>query len=303
MKKLIQFFKQEKTQRFLSTVQTRISESEMTQGSIVIAYYLLLSLFPLLIAVGNVLPFLQINPNTILPYLQEVIPEPIYEFLGPAILDLLTQGSGSLLSFSAILTMWSASVSMNALQLALNKAYGVNNRENFVIVRIVSVLTVFVLLIAIVGVTIVVGAGKLILERLQPIFLFSDDWISTFQTIKWPLTVGALIILMTVIYTVIPNVKVHARSIFPGALFATVGWMLLSQGFGLYAHYFAARLSAYQIIGSFIVLMLWLNFAAMIIVLGGIINAVVEEFIYGQIEERRGPMKHLSVKIKRFWQK
>ncbi|MBM7708137.1 YihY/virulence factor BrkB family protein [Enterococcus lemanii] len=303
MKKLIHFFKQEKTKRFLSTVQIRIKESEMTQGSIVIAYYLLLSLFPLLIAVGNVLPFLQINPNTIMPYLQEVIPEPIYEFLGPAIQDLLTQSSGSLLSFSALLTLWSASVSMNALQLALNKAYGVKNRENFIIVRIVSVLTVFVLLLAIVGVTIVVGAGKLILDQLQPIFLFSDHWISTFQTVKWPLTVVALLTLMAVIYSVIPNVKVHLRSILPGAFFATIGWMVLSQGFGIYARYFASRLSAYQIIGSFIVLMLWLNFAAMIIILGGIINAVVEEFVYGQIKERKGPIKRLSLKMKRIWKK
>ncbi|MGX7195570.1 YihY/virulence factor BrkB family protein [Enterococcus olivae] len=289
--------------RFIQTVQARVTESEMTNYSIVVAYYLLLSLFPLLIAVGNVLPFLEIDPNTVLPYLQEIIPETVYEFLGPAIQDLLTQGSGGLLSISAIATLWSASQSINALQKALNKVYGVEERGNFIITRIVSVFIIVLLLIAIVGVTIVVGSGKLILDSLQPIFQFSDNIISTFQTVKWPLTIITMLVIMGVIYWIVPNVKVRWRSVLPGAAFATVGWMLLSQVFGLYAKYFAARVSGYQIIGSFVVLMLWLNFAAMIIILGGIINAVVEEFVGGEVVERTDPMDKVKSGLKKLGNK
>lgn len=296
-----EFFKRKKVRRFMHTVQHRVVDSQMTQGSIIIAYYLLLSLFPLLIAVGNLLPFLQIDPDSVLPYLQGVIPDPIYQFLSPAIKEMLTQGSGGLLSFSAVLTLWSASASMNALQIALNRAYGVASRGNFIIVRIVSLLAMLVLLVAIVGVTIVVGSGKLILEKLQPIFLFSDQIISTFQTLKWPLTFLILLTLMTVIYSIIPNVRVRARSIFPGAFFSTIGWMFLSQAFGIYAKYFTTRISGYQIIGSFIVMMLWLNFAAIIMILGGIINAVTEEFISGTVEERGGPIDYLNRRMKDNW--
>ena len=292
------FFKKQKVKRFINTVRRRVKESQMTQSSIVIAYYLLLSLFPLLIAVGNLLPFLNIDPNTVLPYLQEFIPENIYEFLEPAIGDLLTQGSGGLLSLSAILTIWTASASMNAIQIALNKAYGVSSRGNFIVVRAVSVIAMIILLFAIVGVTLVVGFGKHILEQIQPIFLFPDTIISTFQTLKWPLTLLILMALMVVIYGFIPNVRLRARSIFPGAVFATVGWMILSQAFGIYAKYFTTRISGYQIIGSFIVMMLWLNFASMIIILGGIINAVTEEFIAGKVEEREDPINFLQKHMK-----
>lgn len=292
------FFKKQKVKRFINTVRRRVKESQMTQSSIVIAYYLLLSLFPLLIAVGNLLPFLNIDPNTVLPYLQELIPETIYEFLEPAIGDLLTQGSGGLLSLSAILTIWTASASMNAIQIALNKAYGVSSRGNFIVVRAVSVIAMIILLFAIVGVTLVVGFGKYILEQIQPIFLFPDTIISTFQTLKWPLTLLILMALMVVIYGFIPNVRLRARSIFPGAVFATVGWLILSQAFGIYAKYFTTRISGYQIIGSFIVLMLWLNFASMIIILGGIINAVTEEFIAGKVEERADPIDFLQKHMK-----
>lgn len=288
----------EQLMRFIETTQNRIRESEMGTTSVVVAYYLLLALFPLLIAFGNLLPFLNINPNEILPYMQQVIPDQVYSFIGPAIKDLLTNSSGGLLSISALAAVWSASKSINALQIAMNKAFGVEQRANFIVVRVVSFLIIVLFMIAIIGVTMVIGLGKIMLDWLQPIFGFSKDIIGIFQTVKWPLTIVILLAIMMVIYWIVPNAKVKIRSTLPGACFATVGWMLLSQLFGLYARFFAAAISGYQIIGSFIVLMIWLNLAATIIILGGIINAVVEEYLSGkEIEEKSDPVEKLTARI------
>ncbi|WP_313539213.1 YihY/virulence factor BrkB family protein [Enterococcus sp.] len=288
----------QKLMRFIETTQVRITESEMGTTSVVVAYYLLFSLFPLLIAVGNLLPFLSIDPNTVLPYVQELFPSEIYDFIGPAIENLLTTSSGGLLSISVLAALWSASQSINALQIAMNKAFGVEQRANFIVVRAVSFVILLLFMIAIVGVTMVFGLGKMILDLLQPIFQFPDNIISTFQTLKWPLTIFALLFIMMMIYWLVPNAKVKLRSTLPGAIFSTVGWMLLSQVFGLYARYFTAKISGYQIIGSFIVLMIWLNLAATIVILGGIINAVVEEYVTGQeIRSRKDPVERLSSKI------
>jgi membrane protein len=128
-------------------------DSELGTTSVVVAYYLLLSLFPLIIAFGNILPFLHIDQETVLTYLSQVIPETIYQFIGPAIKNLLTQSSGSLLSLSALAALWSASQSINALQIAMNKAYGVENRKNFLVVRFFSLIVILLFMIAISGVT------------------------------------------------------------------------------------------------------------------------------------------------------
>ncbi len=106
----------QKLMRFIETTQNRITDSEMGTTSVVVAYYLLLSLFPLMIALGNLLPYLSIDPNTVLSYVQELIPNQIYDFIGPAIENLLTTSSGGLLSISALAALWSASQSINALQ-------------------------------------------------------------------------------------------------------------------------------------------------------------------------------------------
>jgi membrane protein len=288
----------ERIHRFIEISGNRISDSDIGNTSVVVAYYLLLSLFPLLIAVGNILPFLSIDPNTILPYLQEMIPSQVYEFIGPAIKDLLTQGSGKLLSVSALGALWSASQSINGLQTAMNRAYGVEQRSNFVIVRIVSFFVIVFFMISIVGVFLVMGIGKVILDVLQPIFQIPTEWIALFQTLKWPITILVLLFMLTIIYWIVPNAKVKLRSAIPGAIFTTIGWMMLSQLFGIYAMYFARKISGYQIIGSFIVLMIWLNFAASIIIFGGILNAIIEEMVSGkEIQKRRGPVQRVTQKL------
>lgn len=289
----------ERLMRFIETTQTRMVESEISNTSVVVAYYLLLSLFPLLIAVGNILPYLRINPNDVLPYIAEAIPSSIYLDLEPAIKSLLTQRSGSLLSLSALAALWSASKSINALQIAMNKAFGVEKRQNFIITRIMSIIVLLLLLAALVGVVVIMGLGQIILHLLQPILNFSTNYIDTFQTLKWPITALVLLVIMYLIYRVVPNARLSFRSVLPGAVFATVGWMLLSQVFGLYIHYFSSKIAGYQIIGSFVVLMLWLNFAATIIILGAIINAVVEEYLSkGEIMDRNRSLNKYVKKIK-----
>lgn len=289
----------EELKRLLTISKQRFSDAELGNSSVVVAYYLLLSLFPLLIAVGNLLPFFQIDPNSILPYLKNVMPGEIYTFLGPAIHSLLTQGSGGLLSISALAAVWSASKSINALQGAMNKAYGVDNRDNFIVVRIVSVLILLLLLAGGLSATLVLGVGKAVLDALQPIFGFSGDIINTFQTFKWPATILALLLIMTVIYWLVPNARVRFVSAFPGAVVATLGWLLLGQLFGLYTRFFAAKVSGYQIIGSFIVLMIWLNLAAGITLFGGIINAIIATYRSGgNVEKRHGPITRITSKLR-----
>ena len=221
MKFLDNIKKNQSLMRFIETTQSHMVTAEIGNSSVVVAYYLLLSLFPLLIAVGNVLPYLRIDPNSVLPYIAEAIPKDVYKNLEPAIRSLLTQRSGGLLSVSALAAFWSASQSINALQNAMNKAFGVEQRKNFILVRVVSFLVILLFMVAIVGVVVILGLGQYIIELLQPIFHYSTSVIDTFQALKWPLTTVVLLVIMCLIYAVVPNRKLSLRSILPGAIFST----------------------------------------------------------------------------------
>ena len=67
------------------------------------------------------------------------------------------------------------------------------------------------------------------------------------------------------------------KSAMPGALFATAGWILTSLVFSFYVGNFANYSKTYGSIGGIIVLMMWLYFSAIILMLGGQLNAVMTE--------------------------
>ena len=277
-----------------------MTDAEIGSSAVVVAYYLLLSLFPILIIVGNILPMLKLNPETVLPYVRELMPVEIYNSLESAFVSLLTKSSTGVLSLSAIVTLWSASRSVNALQRAINKAYGVEPRNNFLLAKFVSFMMMILIIVAVVGVIVVLGIGQQILGWLQSVFGFSLDIVDTFSALKWPVVVVGLIIVMSLIYRFLPNAKIRFLSVLPGAIFTSVGWIVLSQGFSIYLNYFSPAIASYQIIGSFIILMIWLSVASTIIILGGIINAVVTEFRSGKgIGERERLYKKVYKVVKK----
>lgn len=81
----------------------------------------------------------------------------------------------------------------------------------------------------------------------------------------------------------VPNAHVKVKFVIPGAIFATLGWVALSQAFAIYVQYFSGKTLSYGSVGIFIVLMLWLNGSGMILTLGAVINASLDEFRHGEI--------------------
>ena len=81
-----------------------------------------------------------------------------------------------------------------------------------------------------------------------------------------------------VIYNLLPNFKKHRWEwVTPGSIVAIVLWLLLTRGFRLYLEYFNSYNKAYGSLGAVIILMLWLYLTAIVIMIGGLINAVLRE--------------------------
>jgi membrane protein len=86
-----------------------------------------------------------------------------------------------------------------------------------------------------------------------------------------------LFLIFTGLYWIAPNVKLKCRSAFPGAIFATIGWILSSMGLSFYVGNISNYSLTYGGIGAIIVLMIWLYLSAFIIILGGEVNAFYSE--------------------------
>ncbi|MFB6120107.1 MAG: YihY/virulence factor BrkB family protein [Halobacteriaceae archaeon] len=86
--------------------------------------------------------------------------------------------------------------------------------------------------------------------------------------------VAALTVAFFPMFYVFPDVDVDAREVLPGTVFAAVGWTALTATFGLYASN-VGGFALYGVLGAALLLVTWLYLASIIIILGGVLNAVL----------------------------
>ncbi|AVL00550.1 YihY/virulence factor BrkB family protein [Pediococcus inopinatus] len=262
---------------FATIFLRRYKKGNISNNGIVLAYYTLLSFFPLLLLIGNVLPLLDLPVNTVLKYINRIMPENIYKILSPLVKQLLTTNSGGVLSIGVVVALWSASKGVNAFQQALNATYDMENTTNAILTRILSFLIVLLFMVALIVIVLSFSFGQVLLSYLAPILQLPPDFVSFLEIIKWPVTILGVGFILTVLYMIVPIAKVRWRYVWPGALFAMSGLVILTQFFTLYLRYFGGEVTTYKTIGTFIVIMLWLDLLAEIMLIGGVINAALQE--------------------------
>jgi len=274
-------WKNPKLQRLWEITKRHYASSDFSMTSIVAAYYFLLSLFPLTITVGNILPYLDVDIPVFFHYLEKLVPADVYGILKKIITELLTKKSTGLLSISAIITLWSASKGINALQQGINRAYGINNTRNLVQSRIISFFVLVILIFVSIVAVMVLSFGREIIQYLQNKFKIDLVFLENIHDLTLVSLVIIVFLILFILYYAVSNVVIKCkRYLLLGTFVATIGLLILSQIFGLYAKYFTS-ISEYKFLGSFIVLMFWLVYSAQIVILGSIINSIVIEYFSG----------------------
>ncbi|EMG26974.1 hypothetical protein X560_2422 [Listeria fleischmannii 1991] len=259
--------------RFVRIIMERFGKNDVSGSASQLAYYMLFSIFPMLLIAATLLGYLNIDRDAVFNLIQEFAPKEIINFLESNLDSLLSNRNGGLLSIGIIGTLWSASNGMNAVTKALNKAYSVTDRRNYFIKRFVSMVFTLAMLatVALTLILLVFGQqiGLFIFDHLHASPEVLDFW----NNIRWLITVIVIFVVFTFLYWVAPAKRNHLFKILPGALFSTVGWSLTSMAFAFYVNNFANYSATYGSIGVIIILMLWFYFTGIILMIGGEINA------------------------------
>lgn len=275
-----------KMKNFVLLFMRHFSMAQISSSAAMLAYYTLLSIFPAVMVVGNLLPMVGLDANTILAYLQTAVPSSVYAFIKPLIFDFLQRGSGGLLTTGALIALWSTSQGIAAFQRSVNLTYDVARNQNPVINRVVSFIWMIVLLAVIFVIIILYGFGELVLKTVQPFLHFNRDIIYIFSSLRWPVTLAVLFVALTLLYYFVPNAKVRLRYAVAGALLAALLWMGLSRLFSFYTVFFRHSVISYKTIGAFIAMMIWLDLSGYVIMLGAVLNATLQEAHEGVLQER-----------------
>ncbi|WP_079528991.1 YihY/virulence factor BrkB family protein [Halobacillus hunanensis] len=238
------------------------------------AYYYLLAIVPMLILLLSILPYLNIDPETAIDFLQNVAPGGTVETYRENIVNLVAQPKGGLLTIGIIGTLWSASSGVNAFIQSSNMAYNVEETRSFIKIRLLSILLTLGMIIAIVVALTLPIFGDVLINFLQAFLGLPEATVILFQVLRWVISIVVMSVVLMALYHVAPNKTLPFKEILPGAIITAVLWQLISLAFSFYVSNFGNYSATYGSLGGVIILMLWFFITGIILMIGAEINVV-----------------------------
>lgn len=267
---------------YAKKVYEKFTEEDVSTNAAQVAFYFIFALFPMLLFLLNIIGiFLGAAEgvrNELFTYLQQVVPPSAIKLIQDTITEITSDGGGGKLTFGALLALWSASAGVDNIRIALNDIYDLKETRPWWKYKLVSVLlTLGIALLIFLALGIVFYGSQFLNLLVSPLGIeITSYFILTAFSI---VIVGiALILSFALLYNFAPNHDPYQwHWITPGAIIAIILWIVLSLGFRVYLNYFDSYSKTYGSVGAIIVLLLWLYLTAMVILIGGVVNAVIEK--------------------------
>ncbi|MBJ8031271.1 YihY/virulence factor BrkB family protein [Bacillus cereus group sp. N21] len=275
MKKFLEKARGNRVYSFGKDLYDRTMRDDVAGLAAQLAYFFLLAIFPGLVFLITLLGFIPIQTEDVLSLLEAYVPEDAMNLIEVNVDKVVNEQNGGLLSFGLLSTLWFASNGVNAVMNAFNRAYDVKETRSFIATRALSIVLTLAMIFMIVFALIVPVFGQVIGAAVFKALGLSESFSFVWSIIRLVASFLVLFALFSFLYTFAPDRKLKRREVISGALFATVGWILVSYSFAYYVDKFANYANTYGGLGGIIILMLWFYLTAWVILLGGEINGLL----------------------------
>jgi membrane protein len=264
--------------QYLAQLLFRYKDAELSSLSAQITYYLILSFFPFLIFLINLLSFTSLSSELLFTDFNALLPNDTGVLVKDLLVQTLQVKNKTLLFISMIISLWFASEGASAMILGLNKSYGVKETRNFLKLY-------FIALISTLGITmmIILEITMIIFGEIIGIYIFELIGEPNIFVIIWPflrytIPLVVMVIAFSLLYKYLPNKQLQLKSTIIGAVFATVGWVSISILFSFYVNNFADYGKLYGSLGGVIALIIWLKLSTLTILLGGELISIRDDW-------------------------
>ena len=283
--------------KIMDSFGKQLKEDNITAYASSCAFFIFLSLIPMIMLLLAILPYTYIEPTLLTSWVLEEFPAGTGSFI-VSILEEVSNRSIGLISVSAVMTLWSAGKGINSMIAGFNAIDHTFDKRNGIWVRIIACVYTLVFLIGVVLLLVFVVLGKSIMEmttgafpRLTSVF----EWFMHFRTL---ISIGVLSILFMICYALLPYKKHKFVEQLPGAVLAATVWTGYSFLFSFYINRFGA-FSMYGSLTAIIILMIWLYMCMYFLFLGDNLNKYFRPIIRGfflkqPISELKGQLESLE---------
>lgn len=261
--------------RFIKQLVRRYMHHQVGAQAAALAFYLLFMIFPFLIFLSALLGILELNVAAILTALDNVIPHAAVEVIGMYLEHVRSYSSPSLAAFGLVFSVWFPVRATNSLLRSVRTAYHLGPPKGAVSQGIKALLYT-VLLITTVAVTLtVLSVSDHILAWAVETLSLPHFVARLWERLRFPIAGAAGFFALSALYILAQDSWPKWRSIWPGTVFALLGWLGLSWGYNYYVEHFADYSALYGSIGTVIVVLIWLNLTAVVLIMGAEVNGVL----------------------------
>jgi len=229
------------------------------------------------------------NPGQqIVDALGDNLPAELAAGVQPELERVIGQQQPGLVSIGALLALWAATSGTMTVIKAMNRAYDVEETRSAVVRYGIGIgLTIGAALGLIISFVTIVGGSLLTEQVATQLGLGATAW-TVISIARWPLVLAVLVVAVSAVLRIGPNMTPSWRSTLIGGVVFAVGWLIATFGFALYVANFADYGATYGALAGVIVLMLWFYVTAMVLVAAGeLVALLTKRFEPGLIDERR----------------
>lgn len=243
------------------------------------AYFFMICMIPIILLLLTLVQYTPVTKADVMTAVIQVFPSSVDSMMTSIVNQVYNQSTG-VISITAIVALWSAGKGVLAMSTGLNCVYKCRETRNYVFLRLRATLytVMFILVIILLLVLSVFGNSlNLFIEEHVPILSKAADWLIEARTYITPVT---LVLFTLLIYKFLPNRKDRYLKQLPGAVFAAIGWMVVSWVFSVYVDVFEGFSTMYGSLTTIVLIMLWLYFCMYSILLGGEINVMMYDKLF-----------------------
>jgi membrane protein len=258
---------------------TEFSEDNMSDWAAALTYYGLLSLFPALIALVSILGLFgdpEATTRQITDIVTQIGPSSAADTFSGPIESITSNQSAAGIMFVAGLAvaLWSASNYVGAFMRASNIAWETPEGRSFVKLRPLQILVTLAMVIMLAVVALALVLTGPIVDAVGSSIGIGDTALTIWDIAKWPVLLGVVILMFSVLYYAAPNVKLPGfRWITPGSAFAVIAWLIASALFAFYVANFGSYDKTYGTLGGVVTVLVWMWITNLALLFGVEINA------------------------------
>lgn len=255
-----------------------IVNGNLTTRASAISFSLFLALFPAIIFIFTLIPFIPIEnfQDILLGLIHDVIPNKAWDAVESTVIDIIKRPRGGLLSLGFVLALFFATNGINSMIDAFNASYHTMDFRGIFMQRWVAIVLVFVLAILLIIAIATITVGTAFFNYLDEMDWFHDHFIiQLIQWVRWVVLVALTYFGISFVYYWGPAKKRPFKFFSAGSSLATLFMMIINIGFNFYANNMAQYNALYGSIGTLLLILLWVYFNSIILLIGFELNASI----------------------------